>query len=335
MLDQVRDIGCAQKGEPKLILRVAGLRLSFAVLMGKGVAFSAEFPPVQKKAPWGWLGLKPRKLPKPPSAAASPPPPPKPPPPPTLLRLQIPRLHRNLLHRHGSATAGSTSSGSAALSTSALRATLASTAGERLIQLCVLAKLLHVHPGEGIGRACLSGDRDRLGGEIRVIGESKAGLAPVAPLLIPASSAAPARPASKARFWAPPPVLRRTVPAWRGPEAGAPATFCCGVSGGTREARVSAKSACWLTGEVPVGLMQRDLGFRGKSGEFGLEHVPAIGGNGHRVVAVDVRDGGVALAGQRIGGDDAHPGQGNVARFHRAVHQPTGEVAGAEGRGPA
>src|SRR5580704_7228276 len=76
--------------------------------------------------------------------------------------------------------------------------------------------------------------------------------APVAPLLTPASSAAPVRPASNARFWAPPPVLRRTVPPWRGPEAGAPATFCCGVSGGTREAKVSAKSACWFAGAAAV-----------------------------------------------------------------------------------
>src|ERR1700733_7375688 len=76
--------------------------------------------------------------------------------------------------------------------------------------------------------------------------------APVAPLLTPASSAAPVRPASKARFLAPPPVLRRTVPAWRGPEAGAPATFCCGVSGGTREAKVSAKSAFWFAGGAAV-----------------------------------------------------------------------------------
>ena len=57
-----------------------------------GSAFSAEFEPVQKMAPWGWLGLKPRKLPRPPlppaepappkPPAANPPPPPKPPPPP-------------------------------------------------------------------------------------------------------------------------------------------------------------------------------------------------------------------------------------------------------------
>src|ERR1700723_3179439 len=64
--------------------------------------------------------------------------------------------------------------------------------------------------------------------------------APFAPLLTPASSA-PTRPASRERFWTPPPVLRRTVVADRLPPAGdgfAAATLSCGVSGGTRDARV-------------------------------------------------------------------------------------------------
>ena len=53
VLDHVGNIGLAHKGEPKLILRVAGLQLLLSALMGKGVAFNALFPPVQKKAPWG------------------------------------------------------------------------------------------------------------------------------------------------------------------------------------------------------------------------------------------------------------------------------------------
>src|ERR1700723_273274 len=77
--------------------------------------------------------------------------------------------------------------------------------------------------------------------------------APFAPLLTPASSA-PTRPASKERFWTPPPVLRRTVVAGRPPGDGfAAATLSCGVSGGTRDARVSAKSACWFTGAAVAG----------------------------------------------------------------------------------
>ena len=52
VLDHVRDIRRTHKGESKLVLRVAGLRLLFP-LIGNGVAFNALFPPVQKKAPWG------------------------------------------------------------------------------------------------------------------------------------------------------------------------------------------------------------------------------------------------------------------------------------------
>ena len=56
------------------------------------------------------------------------------------------------------------------------------------------------------------------------------------------------------------------------------------------------------------GFEQCDLGLRGEGREFGPKHIAAIRGNGHRVVAVDVGNGGVALAGEGIGGDDAHPG---------------------------
>ncbi len=63
------------------------------------------------------------------------------------------------------------------------------------------------------------------------------------------------------------------------------------------------------------GLDKRDLGLRGKGREFGLEHIPAIGRDGHRVVAVDVGDGGVALAGQGIGGDNAHAREAERCRL--------------------
>src|ERR1700678_4487067 len=66
--------------------------------------------------------------------------------------------------------------------------------------------------------------------------------APVAPVLTPAS-VAPASWASKARFWAPAPVLRRTVPAAGGGRGVDAAALSWGVSGGTREASVSVKSA--------------------------------------------------------------------------------------------
>src|ERR1700744_801465 len=81
---------------------------------------------------------------------------------------------------------------------------------------------------------------------------------PVAPLLTPASSV-PARAAIRARFWAPPAALRRTVPAWRLPWPGVLATFCWGVSGGTREARMREKSACWFAGEAVVDPGAGDL----------------------------------------------------------------------------
>ena len=73
------------------------------------------------------------------------------------------------------------------------------------------------------------------------------------------------------------------------------------------------------------GFEQCDLGLRGKRGQFRSEHIAATRGNGHRVVAIDVGNGGVALAGEGIGGDDAHPGQRDVAGFYRAVHQAAGD----------
>jgi hypothetical protein len=39
-----------------------------------------------------------------------------------------------------------------------------------LIQLGVVAKLLHVYSGKGVGCPCLADNRDRIGGEIRVVG---------------------------------------------------------------------------------------------------------------------------------------------------------------------
>ena len=78
------------------------------------------------------------------------------------------------------------------------------------------------------------------------------------------------------------------------------------------------------------GLDQGDLGFRGKGGELGFEHIPAVDRDGHRIVAVDVGNGGVALAGEGIGGDYAHPRQRNVAGLYRAVHLP---ARGCGGRG--
>ena len=47
----------------------------------KGSAFSAELLPIQKIAPCGCPGLKPRKFPRPPPNPPPPPPPPNPPPP--------------------------------------------------------------------------------------------------------------------------------------------------------------------------------------------------------------------------------------------------------------
>jgi hypothetical protein len=81
--------------------------------------------------------------------------------------------------------AASTPETSAASSTAATGSTTTRSAlsaasrttptGKRLIQLGVVAKLLHVHSGEGIGRACLSGNGDRFGGEVRVVGERRQG----------------------------------------------------------------------------------------------------------------------------------------------------------------
>ena len=67
-------------------------------------------------------------------------------------------------------------SSTAATTRSALSAASLTTAtGKRLIQLGVVAKLLHVHSGEGIGRACLSGNGDRFGREVHVVGERRQG----------------------------------------------------------------------------------------------------------------------------------------------------------------
>ena len=79
-----------------------------------------------------------------------------------------------------SASKASSASSTAATGSTTTRSALSSASlttatGKRLIQLGVVAKLLHVHSGEGIGRACLSGNGDRFGGEVRVVGERRQG----------------------------------------------------------------------------------------------------------------------------------------------------------------
>jgi pyruvate/2-oxoglutarate dehydrogenase complex dihydrolipoamide acyltransferase (E2) component len=57
--------------------------------------------------------------------------------------------------KSSSAASGSAASGSTTARTSSARATLAA---KRRIHLCVLAKLFHIHPCEGIRRTSLAGD---------------------------------------------------------------------------------------------------------------------------------------------------------------------------------
>ena len=70
----------------------------------------------------------------------------------------------------GTATARTTSAGTSASRTAAAWATLAT---KRRIHLCVLAQLLHIDSGKGIGRSRLAGDGNRVGGEIRVVGHRR------------------------------------------------------------------------------------------------------------------------------------------------------------------
>ena len=89
---------------------------------------------------------------------------------------------------------------------------------------------------------------------------SDGSVAPAAPVLLPAS-ATPAKAESRARFCAPPLLSRRTVLAGPRLRAGCPAfaAVSWAVSGGTREASVKAKSACWFTGTAAVGLISATL----------------------------------------------------------------------------
>ena len=68
------------------------------------------------------------------------------------------------------------------------------------------------------------------------------------------------------------------------------------------------------------GLDKGDLGFRGKGGELGFYYIPAVDRDGHRIIAVDVGNGRVTLAGEGVGGDYTHPRQRNIAGLYRAVH---------------
>ena len=68
-----RQIRRAHEGNPEAVGAGGRLLLRLAA-QANGSALSAELLPIQKMAPCGWPGLKPRKLPRPP-----PPPPPKPP----------------------------------------------------------------------------------------------------------------------------------------------------------------------------------------------------------------------------------------------------------------
>ena len=100
VLDQVRNIGCAHKGESKLILRVAGLRLSL-LLDGERSGIQRAVSASPEESAVGLIGLEvaevaesaaetaasttaatPPPPPRPPPPPKPPPPPPKPPPPP-------------------------------------------------------------------------------------------------------------------------------------------------------------------------------------------------------------------------------------------------------------
>ncbi len=175
MLNQVRDVRGAQKGKPELILRVVGLGLLLCLDrersgIERGVAARPE------EGAMGLVGLEAAEIAKTASATAA-----------SATAASTPSeataasksssASKSPASTKASSTASSStassaaSSGSAALSASTSWTALAAASGKRLVQLRIVAKLLHVHSGEGIGRACLSGDSDRFGGEVRVIGE--------------------------------------------------------------------------------------------------------------------------------------------------------------------
>ena len=169
VLDQVRNIGRAHKGEPKLILGVAGLRLLLG-LDGERSGIQRRVPTCPKERAMGLVGLEIAEIAE--SAATS--------------AAAAPASSETSASEASTASAKSAAStratpsrpsaaGPTSLSAGPCRTTLASADGKGLIQLCVLAKLLHIDTGKGIGCACLSGNGNRVGGEVGVVGEGGQG----------------------------------------------------------------------------------------------------------------------------------------------------------------
>jgi hypothetical protein len=107
-----------------------------------GSALSAELLPIQKMAPCGWPGLKPRKLPRPP------PPPPKPP-----------------ARQTTAAEAASTAEAAAAAEVSSAR-----PAALRAQRLHRIADAVHIQAGQRTHRSRLAADGHRIAAEVGVAG---------------------------------------------------------------------------------------------------------------------------------------------------------------------
>ena len=165
VLDQVRDVRCAQKGKPKLVLCIAGLRLPLRP-DGERSGIQRTVPARPEEGAMGLVGFKIAEIAE--TTAAKP---------------ATPSTTAAAAPSASEATASSAKATSTSPKASAATgatawpppatlsaASLTTATGKRLIQLSVVAKLLHVHSGEGVGRACLAGNGDRFGGEIRIIG---------------------------------------------------------------------------------------------------------------------------------------------------------------------
>ena len=166
VLDHVRNVGRAHKGETELVLRVAGLRLRLGSYGERGGIQRAVSPrPIEGAV--GLIGLEVAEIAEAASAAATA----------STATSSKASAPSEATSSTAKTTAASATGPSAARSTAlspastlalASLATRAAT-GKRLIELRVLAKLVHVHPGEGICGACLPGHGNRVSREVRVV----------------------------------------------------------------------------------------------------------------------------------------------------------------------
>ena len=142
--------GALMKVSPKRLVPEAGCACDWP-RRENGSAFSAELLPVQKMAPCGWPGLKPRKL-------RIPPLPPNPPPPNRLRRSR--RQSRPALQIHRRQT-----------SRPLPREIPFAAAILRAQCLDRIAQPVHIHPGQRAHRARLAADRHRIFAEVGVAGD--------------------------------------------------------------------------------------------------------------------------------------------------------------------